>query len=49
MYIWVRLYLGTAIVMMIRMIAITIRSSMSEKPRRRCLRLDIRLLIDYDG
>src|SRR5947208_15910030 len=34
MYIWVRLYLGTAIVMMIRMIAITIKSSMRENPRR---------------
>src|SRR5262249_55015137 len=35
MYIWVRLYLGTAMVMMIRMIAITINNSIREKPRRR--------------
>src|SRR5579885_1727715 len=50
MYICVRLYFGTAIVMMIRMIAITISSSISEKPRRRLLRLSICLNLSfYDG
>src|SRR5262249_33239677 len=49
MYIWVRLYLGTAIVMIIKMIAITISNAMSEKPRRRDLRVDIRFSEYYDA
>src|SRR5260370_18360067 len=43
-YMRARLKRGSAIVMMIRMIAITIRSSIREKPRRRRCRFIIRIL-----
>ena len=46
-YLWARLNLGSAIVMMIRMIAITISNSIREKPRRRRCRFIIRSLPSY--
>src|ERR1019366_4934532 len=43
-YLWALLNLGSAMVMMIRMIAITISNSIREKPRRRRCRFIIRSL-----
>src|SRR5688572_26663099 len=43
-YICVRLYFGTAMVMIIKMIAITISNSMSENPRARRRRFNIEVL-----